>query len=389
MWEKLEAIVKRCQELERQMTDPGVAADGTRYARLAREHGALVKLAKPYLQYKELVQEIERTREILHTEKDTDLRRLAEEELQRLQQHQERLKEHLEDLLLVDPSEDYDSVIVEIRAGTGGEEAALFAADLYRMYRKYAERHGWQVEELDFNATDLGGFKEIIFSVSGEGVYRHLRYESGGHRVQRVPRTEQQGRIHTSAATVAVLPEPSDIQVTIRPEEVRRDTFCSGGPGGQHQNKTQSGVRLVHLPTGIVAECRSERSQHKNEATAWRMLRSKIYDLLVEKERAERAAKRRSLIGSGDRSERIRTYNFPQNRVTDHRINLTLYKLDQILDGDLDEVVRVLMDYDKKQQFAQLSKEAGGNCLGSSMTEALCVWRPHRCRPIPGPSGHC
>jgi len=240
MWEKLEAIVKRCQELERQMTDPGVAADGTRYARLAREHGALVKLAKPYLQYKELVQEIERTREILHTEKDTDLRRLAEEELQRLQQHQERLKEHLEDLLLVDPSEDYDSVIVEIRAGTGGEEAALFAADLYRMYRKYAERHGWQVEELDFNATDLGGFKEIISVSAAKGSYRHLRYESGGHRVQRVPRTEQQGRIHTSAATVAVLPEPSDIQVTIRPEEVRRDTFVPGVPAGSTRTKRRA-----------------------------------------------------------------------------------------------------------------------------------------------------
>jgi peptide chain release factor 1 len=237
---------------------------------------------------------------------------------------------------------------MEIRAGVGGEEAALFAADLFRMYRKYAEDQGWKVEELDFNSTDRGGFKEISFSISGDGVYRQLRFESGGHRVQRVPETEQQGRIHTSAATVAVMPEPSEVQIEIRDEDIRTDTFSAGGPGGQHQNKTQSGVRLTHVPTGVVAESRTERSQHKNKANCWRMLRMRIYDAMIEKERAKRAAERKSLIGSGDRSERIRTYNFPQNRVTDHRINLTIYHLDNIIAGGLDELIRPLIEHEKK-----------------------------------------
>jgi peptide chain release factor 1 len=353
MWPKLEELLSRYRDVEQHLSDPAVIADGPRFTRLAKEHGTLSRIAKPYLQYKELVEQAAHAEELL-TADDAEMQKYAEEELKTLKARQEELKGRLEDLLLVDPAEDFDSIIMEIRAGTGGDEAALFAADLFRMYRKYAEDQGWRVEEIDFSGTELGGFKQVIFGVSGEGVYRQLRYESGGHRVQRVPETETQGRIHTSAATVAVLPEPNEVQIEIHEEDVRVDTFSAGGPGGQHQNKTQSGVRLVHIPTGVVAESRTERSQHKNKANCWRMLRTRIYEARVEKERKERAAQRKSLIGSGDRSERIRTYNFPQNRVTDHRINLNLYKLDSIIAGDLKELIRALMDYDKKQRLDEL-----------------------------------
>ncbi len=359
MWPKLEESLKRYQELERQMMDPAVIGDGPQYTKVVKEHGALTKSVKPYVDYKHIAQEIEGMKAAIGKEADEEMRQYIEEELKVLESKQQALKSKIEDMLLVDPAEDYDSIIMEIRAGTGGDEAALFAGDLFNMYRKYAEDQGWKIEILDFNGTDLGGFKEISFSVTGDGVYRHFRYESGGHRVQRVPKTETQGRIHTSAATVAVLPEPSEIQIEIKPEDVRIDTFTSGGPGGQHQNKTQSGVRLTHLPTGTVAESRSERSQHKNKDICWRMLRTRIYEALAEKERAKRAAERRNLIGSGDRSERIRTYNFPQNRVTDHRINLNLYQLDSILAGNMNELLRALMEYDKKQQLEQLTSGQG------------------------------
>jgi peptide chain release factor 1 len=355
MYPKLEEALAKYQEIEQQLGDPAVIADGPRYSRLAKEHGALAKMVKPYQQYKELVDEIATAESLMADEKDEDMRAYAAEELKSLQGREQELRAKLEDLLLVDPAEDFDSIIMEIRAGTGGDEAALFARDLFDMYTRYARMQGWTIEELDFNSTELGGFKEVSFSISGDGVYRQLRYESGGHRVQRVPKTETQGRIHTSAATVAVMPEPNEIQIEIKPEDVRVDTFASGGPGGQHQNKTQSGVRLVHIPTGTVAESRTERSQHKNKAQCWRMLRTRIYEALHAKEHAARAAERKSLIGSGDRSERIRTYNFPQNRVTDHRINLNLYKLDSIMAGNLGEIVRSLMDYDKKQRLDELA----------------------------------
>ena len=353
MWPRFEEALARFQALEQQLADPAVIGDRARFSQVAKEHGSASKLVKPYLEYKKLSGEIATAEQLLDAESDEEMRRYAQEELTGLRQKHQALHAKLEDLLLVDPAEDFDSVIVEIRAGTGGEEAALFAGDLFRMYKRYAEDRGWKIETLDFNATDHGGFKEVSFSVAGDGVYQELRYESGGHRVQRVPETEQQGRIHTSAATVAVLPEPSEIQIEIRRDEVRRDTFRSGGPGGQHQNKTESGVRLVHLPTGVVAESRSERSQHKNEEMCWRMLRSRIFEQLQERERAKRAADRKSQVGSGDRSERIRTYNFPQNRVTDHRINLTLYKLDAIIAGNIAEVVGALKEYDKKQRLGQ------------------------------------
>ena len=246
------------------------------------------------------------------------------------------------------------AVILEIRAGTGGDEAALFARDLYEMYRRFAERMGWKFEVLDMEATELGGFRDVSFSLSGDGAFRHIQFESGGHRVQRVPETEAQGRIHTSAATVVVLPEPEEVDVVIRTEDLLIDVMRAGGPGGQHQNKTESGVRITHLPTGVVVNCRDERSQHKNKSKAMRILRSRLFDQMRESARTERDLARRNLMGSGDRSQRIRTYNFPQNRVTDHRIGLTLYNLDQIIQGDLLALTSALIEHDRREQLGDL-----------------------------------
>lgn len=355
MWPKLEETLKKFHDVEQQLADPAVVADSVKYTKLAKEHGNLAKMAKPYQEYKKLDDEFRQISTALEAEQDGDMRQMMEEELRGLKERRDALYVKLEDMLLVDPSEDFDSIIMEVRAGVGGDEAALFAGDLYRMYVRYAEMQGWKVETLDHNGTELGGFKEVSFNITGEGCFRQLRFESGGHRVQRVPDTETQGRIHTSAATVAVMPEATEIQIHIRPEDVRIDTFSAGGPGGQHQNKTQSGVRLTHIPTGTVAESRTERSQHKNKDICWRVLRTRIYEKLAEKERAARAAQRKSLIGSGDRSERIRTYNYPQNRVTDHRINLNLYKLDSIMVGNLQDLIRAMLDYEKQQQLAELA----------------------------------
>jgi peptide chain release factor 1 len=358
MWAKLDDAAQRYAELENQLADPAIAADGVKYNKLARELAVLAKQVKPYQEFQQLARQIAETEEGLKTESDEEMRAIMAEELAQLRARHDKLRDKLEDMLLMDPSEDFDSLIMEIRAGVGGDEAALFAADLYRMYMKYAEDQGWKVETLDVSGSDMGGFKEVSMSVQGEGVFRKLRFESGGHRVQRVPKTETQGRIHTSAATVAVLPEPTEVQIDIRPDDVETQTFSCGGPGGQHVNKTQSGVRLIHKPTGVVAESRSERSQHKNKDICWRMLRTRIYEAMAEKERAARAAERKSQVGSGDRSERIRTYNFPQNRLTDHRINLNLYQLDKILAGDLDGVINSLIEFDKKERLGQLTKSA-------------------------------
>lgn len=352
-WPTFEQSLTRYRQLEDQLADPGVINDRARYTQVAKEHGTLAKLVKPYLEYQKITDEIRQTEALAQAEADAEMRRYLEEELTAQRRQQAALHGRLEDLLLVEPGENYGSVIMEIRAGTGGDEAALFAGDLYDMYTHYARDQGWKVEDISFSHGEQGGFKEVVFSVTGDEVYQSLRYESGGHRVQRVPKTEQQGRIHTSAATVAVLPEPDEVQIEIREQDLKWERMRAGGAGGQHVNKTESAVRIWHLPTGLEVKCQDERSQHKNYERALRILRSRLYEMQQQKIHRERAEQRRSLIGSGDRSERIRTYNFPQNRVTDHRINLNLYKLDAIIAGDLGELIQALKDFDKKQRLEQ------------------------------------
>jgi peptide chain release factor 1 len=355
MWPAFDQAVQRYHEVEQHLSDPAVVSDRARYAALAKEHGALARRVKPYLEYQDLSRSITQAEELLAAESDPEMKRYAEEELASLRGRRDTLQTRLEDFLLEDPSEQFDSVIMEIRAGTGGDEAALFAGDLYSMYTHYARDQGWKVEDISFSPGTQGGFKEVIFSITGDGVWRHLRYESGGHRVQRVPVTEQQGRIHTSAATVAVLPEPDDVQVDIKESDVEWERMRAGGAGGQHVNKTESAVRLWYkrgTPEELEVKCQDERSQHKNYDRAMRILRSRVYERQRQQLHRERAEQRRNQIGSGDRSERIRTYNFPQNRVTDHRINLTLYQLDLVVAGALAPVVGALREHDRKQRLA-------------------------------------
>jgi peptide chain release factor 1 len=340
---ELDEKLVRFQQLEQQMTDPAIAGDQARAAVVYREHGKLVKLVTKYRQYRDLTQQLKDTRTLIDSEKDSELRAFYQSELDAMQKNRLELWSELRRLMAGDEMGDTGSVIMEIRAGTGGEEAALFARDLYDMYTKYATRKGWKLETMDISPTERGGFREAVFSIQGDSSYQELQFESGGHRVQRVPETEAQGRIHTSAATVAVLPEPTEVEIEIRPEDLRIDTMRSGGPGGQHQNKTESGVRITHLPSGLVVNCRDEKSQHKNRAKAMRVLRSRLFELKMAQSHAQRADQRRNQIGSGDRSERIRTYNFPQNRLTDHRIGLTLYNLDQVIAGNLTEVIDALL----------------------------------------------
>lgn len=355
MFEKLQADLHRFEELEAQLQDPETATSPARVAALARERGSLAKVALPYQRYLDLGRQIEEAKALAASETDPELRRYVEEEVEQLQAARDRAAEDLSTLLYDrEAGADRAGLILEVRAGTGGEEAALFARDLMEMYRRYCESKGWGFELLDMNPTELGGMKEVSFAVSGEGAFRHLQFESGGHRVQRVPATETQGRIHTSAATVAVLPEPEEVEIDLRPEDIEMDVMRAGGPGGQHQNKTESAVRLTHKPSGLVVVCRDERSQHKNRAKALRLLRSRLYEATRGQIEAERAAHRRTLVGSGDRSQRIRTYNFPQNRVTDHRINLTLYNLDRIILGDLDPLTTALIDHDRREQLGEL-----------------------------------
>ncbi len=347
MRKMLEEKLHRFEELEARLVNPEVLANSSLLAAVAREHGSLAKLAKKYRNFLDLNRQISEAHEWIEGS-DPEMRELAEAELPDLKQRRERYWNDLLDMTIGGEDANRSRCVLEIRAGTGGDEAALFARDLYQMYKHYAESKRWKMEILSMNATELGGFKEIILGLEGEGVFRQLQYESGGHRVQRVPETEAKGRIHTSAATVAVMAEPEDVEITLTSEDYREDKFHASGPGGQHVNKTESAIRLTHLETGIVVTCQDEKSQHKNRAKALRVLKTRLYERRLDEEQKKRSAERLSKVGSGDRSQRIRTYNFPENRLTDHRINLTLYKLDQIIAGALDPVIDGLMEYERQ-----------------------------------------
>lgn len=339
---KIRQITARHKEVEILVADPDLHRDQRRAADTMREHARLQAILDAFREVSRLHSSLAENRELLTQEKDPDLRALVEEELQQLEEQVPRREEELQ-LLLVPPDPlDSKNILMEIRAGTGGDEASLFAADLYRMYSRYAESLGWRVELMEATTTEVGGFKEIIVSVTGQEVYSILKFESGVHRVQRIPSTESGGRIHTSAVTVAVLPEAEETDIQVRTEELRIDVFRASGPGGQSVNTTDSAVRITHLPTGLVVICQDEKSQHKNKAKALRVLKARLFEQEESRRRAEEAEHRRSQVGSGDRSERIRTYNFPQNRLTDHRINLTLYRLDSIIQGELAEVTAAL-----------------------------------------------
>jgi len=339
------------------MSDPVVLADGSRMSAAAREHGGLHKLASRYREFSRLVEEIRGCQEMASAATDDDERAMAEAELVDLRARRAVLWDELLTMTVGGEESHRTRCVMEIRAGTGGDEAALFARDLFEMYSKYAEQKGWKTEIMDHSATEIGGFKEITLTLEGESVFRDLQYESGGHRVQRVPETETQGRIHTSAATVAVMPEPEDIEVNLKPDDYRVDKFCASGPGGQHVNKTESAIRLSHYETGIVVQCQDEKSQHKNLAKALRVLKTRVYEKKREEEMAKRSETRQGLMGSGDRSQRIRTYNFPQNRLTDHRINLSIYKLDQIIAGNVGPVTEAMIEYDRDQLRGQMGDD--------------------------------
>ncbi len=354
--DKLESLVGRLDELDRILASGEATRDMDQYRKLTREHAELGPVVALYKEWQQAEADIATAREMLA---DPEMKELAELEIEAAEARLPELETELQKQLLPKDANDERNVFLEIRAGTGGDESALFAGDLFRMYSRYAERQRWQVEVVSANESELGGYKEVIARISGQGVYARLKFESGGHRVQRVPATESQGRIHTSACTVAVMPEADELEaVQINPADIRIDTFRASGAGGQHIQKTDSAVRIVHLPTGIVVECQDGRSQHKNKAQAMSVLVARIRDMQEREQHARIASERKSLIGSGDRSERIRTYNFPQGRVTDHRINLTLYKIDMIMDGDLDEVFGALTAEHQAELLAALADNA-------------------------------
>ena len=353
--EKLQGIDKRYNEIAELLTQPEIISDQKQYVKLNKEYSELTPLVNAYKKYSDILGNIATDKEILETDKDEEMRQMAKMELDELEKEKEKLEEEIKLLLLPKDPEDEKNAIVEIRAGTGGDEAGIFAGDLFRMYSKFCESKKWKIEVTSFTEASSGGYKEIVFNVTGNGVYGILKYESGVHRVQRVPKTESQGRIHTSAASVAVFPEAEEFDVEIRDEDIRKDTYCSSGPGGQSVNTTYSAIRLTHIPTGIVVTCQDEKSQIKNLKSAMKELRARIYNLEYQKRMAELAAKRKTMVSTGDRSAKIRTYNYPQGRVTDHRINLTLYNLQDIMNGNLDEIIEKLQIAENAEKL----KEAG------------------------------
>jgi peptide chain release factor 1 len=354
MLEKLESLETKYNELGELLSSPDVLADQSKYQKYAKAYSDLTEIVSVHRQLKAARQGIEDARGMLKEEPDEEFKAMLLAEIEELEAKREQLEQRVKVLLLPTDPNDEKSVIMEIRAGTGGEEAALFAAALFRMYSRYAEQQGWKIDIMDSHLTELGGIKELIFVVDGAGAYSKLKYESGVHRVQRIPSTESGGRIHTSAATVAVLPEAEEVEVDINENDLKIDVYCSSGPGGQCVNTTQSAVRITHLPTGLVVTCQDEKSQHKNKAQALRVLRSRLREVMEEEKNLETAGTRKSQVGTGDRSERIRTYNYPQGRVSDHRINLTLHKLDQILEGQLGEIIQALMANDQAERLKQV-----------------------------------
>jgi peptide chain release factor 1 len=359
MFERLAQIEARYEELTNALASPEVIGDSSRYQKTAKAHSEIAPVVEKYREYKDLTRGIAESRAMLAEEKDAEMRAYAQEELDKLQARLSAVEEELKVLLLPKDPNDEKDVILEIRAGTGGDEATLFAAEMFRMYTRYAETQGWKVEVLSTSESGVGGLKEVIALIEGDRVYSRLKYESGVHRVQRVPATEQQGRVHTSAVTVAVLPEAEEVDIKIDPKDLRIDTFCSSGPGGQSVNTTYSAVRITHIPTNTVVSCQDEKSQIKNREKGMRVLRSRLYEMEMQKQQEALAKERKAMVGSGDRSEKIRTYNFPQNRVTDHRIGLTIHQLEAVMDGKLQPIVEALVTHYQAEKL----KGEGGNVM--------------------------
>ncbi len=353
MIEKLRDIQAKFSRISEEMADPDVASDPERYTKLAREYSELEAIVLKTREYEKVLAGIEESKSIIEDESDDELIEMAREELGELEGRSESLQKEIQQLLIPEDPNDSKNTIVEIRAGTGGDEAALFAGDLYRMYMKYCENNRWKTETISANHTERNGYKEIVFSITGKGAFGRLKFESGVHRVQRVPETESQGRVHTSAASVAILPEAEDIEVEFKEGDLRIDTFRASGKGGQHVNTTDSAIRIVHVPTGIIVSCQDEKSQHKNKAKALKVMKARIYDLEMRKQQESVSSQRRNMIRSGDRSEKIRTYNFPQGRVTDHRINLTLYRLEEVLHGSLDLLIDEIRIADQAERLRE------------------------------------
>lgn len=357
MFNKLDSVLDRYEELNELLSDPEVINDTDRFMKLSKEEGNLREIVSKYRQYKKISQELSDDNDLLHSDLDEELEALTKEEIKDLTKKLEQLDQELTVLMLPKDPNDDKNIIMEIHGAAGGDEASLFAADLFNMYSKYAEKHGWKVQIIDENDTEVGGFKEIVLMISGDKVYSKLKFENGAHRVQRVPVTESAGRVHTSTATVGVMPEYEDVDIDIDPKDVRVDVFRSSGAGGQHINKTSSAVRMIHLPTGIVVSMQDQRSQQQNRAKAMEILKQRVYDYYAQAEQDEYNEQRKSAVGTGDRSERIRTYNFPQNRITDHRINLTLNKLDKVLNGELDEIIDALILDEQAKKMQDLENE--------------------------------